>query len=68
MRTDFDNLEDGTEITLVPRDTNPLTLRKHKFIFQGGYFYANPPLSSDVGPDYYMGDVLTYNMGFELRQ
>lgn len=63
MRTDFDALNDGDRITLHPRPDNPLYKRPHVATYQGGYFYADKSRPED-GPDYYMGDVLTYNEGF----
>ncbi|MBO6542336.1 MAG: hypothetical protein JJ939_11525 [Alphaproteobacteria bacterium] len=66
MRTDIENLTDGTEVYLIPFDTNPLTRKKHRFVYSSGYFYSKPPLSSEVGPDFYFGDVFAHNEGFEL--
>ena len=63
--TDFDDLEDGQEIILQPKSNNPLTSKAHKFVFSGGYFYSDPPMSSDIGPDYYLGDVSKYNEGWK---
>ncbi len=64
IRTDFDNLEHGQKITLVPNDDNPL----HKepiiaWYFSTGYFLCDGS-NPDDGPDYYIGDVLKYNHGF----
>jgi hypothetical protein len=65
MNTNFDALADGTTITLHPRADNPLHKKPVKAVYSGGYFYSEgtPP---EEGPDYYMGDVLTYCEGYEL--
>lgn len=65
MRTDFENLKDGVEITLFPSGNNPLHKTPVKAVYAGGYFYcAGSP--KELGPDYYLGDVLTYCDGFEV--
>ena len=63
MRSDFDNLEDGQQITLVPNEDNPLHSMPVKATYSAGYFYCEGSKPED-GPDYYMGDVLAYNLGF----
>ncbi len=64
MRTDFENLSDGDTITLHPNAENPLHKKPGQFMFQSGYFYSMTP-GDEPGPDYYFGDVLAYNVGFE---
>lgn len=63
MRTDFQNLEDGARIKLHPCVGNPLHDEPVMAIYQSGYFYCDGSNPVD-GPDYYLGDVLTYNEGF----
>lgn len=64
MRQDFDMLSDGDRIVLHPNNSNPLHKQSVAATYAGGYFYCDgtPP---EEGPDYYLGDVLTYNKGFE---
>lgn len=64
MRTDFQNLTDGDTVILQPNDANPIHKKPVKATFLSGYFYCE---GSDptLGPDYYFGDVLAYNDGFE---
>lgn len=66
MRTDFEALCDGARITLHPNNENPLHKQPVTATYAGGYFYCDgsPP---EEGPDYYMGDVLQFNSGFELE-
>ena len=63
MRTDFDQIEEGAQIVLHPRVGNPLHDEPVMARFAGGYFYCDGTDPAD-GPDYYMGDVLTYNSGY----
>ena len=63
MRTDFESLEDGDEITLHPLPDNPLHKKPVKAIFASGYFHCEGSSPAD-GPDYYFGDVLRFNEGF----
>lgn len=67
MRTDFESLTDGATITLHPNKSNPLHKQPVNATFSGGYFYCEGSPAID-GPDYYFGDVLTYNDGFEMRE
>src|SRR3546814_14014500 len=55
MRTDFDAIEDGAEVMLIPNASNPLHRSMVKAIYSGGYFYCDgsPP---EEGPDSYLGD------------
>jgi len=64
MRTDFDNIEDGQSVTLFPRSDNPLHKKPQRVMFQSGYFYSETP-GDEPGPDYYLGDVFTFNEGWE---
>ena len=66
MRTDFQNLANGDRITLYPRANNPLHKKPVTAIYDGRHFWCD---GSDVveGPDYYLGDVLTFNEGFSLE-
>lgn len=59
LRTDFDALEEGQRVILYPRNDNPLHKRPVLATYAAGYFYC------EEGPDYYLGDVLTFNEGFE---
>lgn len=63
-RTDFETLEDGDKVTLFPNADNPLHKKPVKADFAGGYFYCEGTNPAE-GPDYYFGDVLTFNHGFE---
>lgn len=65
MRTDFDKLEDGARVTLYPNESNPLHKKPVKAEYGAGYFYCEGTNPMD-GPDYYWGDVLSYNDGFEV--
>ena len=65
MRTDFDNLQDGDRVTLFPNNANPLHKRATAATYSSGYFYCDGSSQTD-GPDYYLGDVLAYNDGFEV--
>ena len=66
MRTDFEKLNDGDSVILYPNRDNPLHTNPVKAVYQSGYFYCNGTPAYD-GPDYYFGDVLKYNDGFELQ-
>lgn len=66
-RTDFENLEDGYRVRLIPNETNPLHKRPINAIFNGGYFYCEGSNHAE-GPDYYFGDVWAYNDGFEVLE
>lgn len=63
MRTDFDALEDGARIVLHPNADNPLHNKPTTATFHGGYFYCDGT-DPALGPDYYFGDVLSFNEGF----
>ena len=64
MRTDFENLQDGDKVKLYPNENNPLHKKPVNAIYSGGYFFCEGSPTHE-GPDYYMGDVLAYNNGFE---
>ena len=68
MKTDFENIRDGSEIYLFPKEDNPLTLKPHRCIYQSGYYYAVIPFGNEASPDYYHGDVWMYNEGYEYTQ
>lgn len=65
MRTDFDNLQDGDRVMLFPNNANPLHKRATTATYSSGYFYCDGTSPANW-PDYYWGDVLTYNNGFEI--
>jgi hypothetical protein len=65
MRTDFDKIEDGSLVLLHPNANNPLHKKPVKAVYARGYFYCQGTLPTE-GPDYYLGDVLRYNDGFEV--
>lgn len=66
MRTDFETLTDGANIVLHPNDQNPLHKKDVQATFSGGYFFCEGSDPMD-GPDYYLGDVLTYCDGYSVR-
>ena len=65
MREDFQNIEDGERVKLFPRKDNPLHKRPVEAVYSGGYFYCDGSPAHE-GADYYLGDVLTFNQGFEV--
>ena len=65
MKTDFENLTDGAAIILHPNEDNPLHKRPIQAVYSGGYFFCKGTDPTE-GPDYYMGDVLAYNDGYEI--
>lgn len=64
MKTDFDMLADGQRVTLFPNSDNPLHKRPVNATYSGGYFFCDGSSPTD-GPDYYLGDVLAFNHGYE---
>lgn len=64
MRTDFETLQDGDKVRLFPNVNNPLHKKPVVATYASGYFYCEGSPAHE-GPDYYMGDVLAYNDGFE---
>lgn len=65
MRNDFEAIEDGARVMLYPNDRNPLHKKPVKATYAGGYFYCDGTNPTE-GPDYYLGDVFAYNMGYEV--
>lgn len=63
MRTDFENLSNGDQITLHPLPNNPLHKKPVKATYQSGYFYCEGTDPTE-GPDYYFRDFLQFNEGF----
>jgi hypothetical protein len=64
IRTDFDQIEDGATVMLIPNVHNPLHRSMVKALYSGGYFYCEGTNPTE-GPDYYLGDVARYNVGYE---
>jgi len=67
MRYDFENLKDGDKIKIYPLPSNPLHKRAVNAEHHSGYFYCEGS-SQYGGADYYLGDVLQFNHGFELLE
>lgn len=65
MRTDFENIENDSRVTLHPLPDNPLHRKPVGAFFSNGYFYCDGNKGED-GPDYYFGDVLRFNEGFTV--
>lgn len=65
MKTDFDAIDDGASVVLIPNSDNPLHSTPVKATYSSGYFYCDGSKLED-GPDYYLGDVAKYNDGFYL--
>ena len=65
MRTDFENIKDGSRLVLYPNGNNPIHRNPTHAVYNGGYFYCDgsPP---EEGPDYYFRDVNRYVVGYEL--
>ena len=64
LKTDFDKLKNGSFITLYPNGDNPLHSKPIMATYSDGYFYCKGSNPAE-GPDYYLGDVLLYNEGYE---
>ena len=62
MRKDIENLEDGDEIVLYPKETNPIHSRPILTTFVDGYFFCAD--NRGPSPDYYFRNVLEFNKGF----
>lgn len=60
-----DELADGSRVRLYPNALNPIHKAPAVATFSGGYFYCDGSDPMD-GPDYYFGDVLTYNERIEV--
>lgn len=67
MRTDIENLEDGTRITLHPNGDNRLHNSPQAATYSRGYFYCDST-DPEQGPDYWWRDVLMYNHGFTVLE
>ena len=65
IRQDFVNLKNNTRVTLYPAPDNPLHSEPVNAIFSNGYFYCDGSAAED-GPDYYLGDVLKFNVGYAI--
>lgn len=65
LRTDWEEMENGTRITLYPNAANPLHKRPVLATYNNGYFYCDET-NPEEGPDYYWRDVLLYNEGFTV--
>ena len=57
---DVESLNDGDRVRLHPNASNPLHRSPVMATYSSGYFYCDGTDPMD-GPDYYVGDVLTYN-------
>lgn len=64
MRTDFDQIDDGASVMLIPNANNPLHRSMTKAVYADGYFYCDGSNPVD-GPDYYLGDVARYCTGWQ---
>jgi len=60
----IEDLSDGDRVRLHPNASNPLHKRPVMATYSSGYFYCDGSRYED-GPDYYFGDVLTYNDSIE---
>lgn len=61
------DLNDGDRVRLHPNALNPIHKRPVEATYSRGYFYCDNTDPLD-GPDYYFGDVLTYNDRIEVIQ
>jgi hypothetical protein len=61
----IDNLDEGARVKLYPNGRNPLHKKPIMATYSQGYFYCDGSDPCD-GPDYYVGDVLTYNDRIEV--
>ena len=58
------DLNDGDRVRLHPNASNPIHKAPVLAIYSGGYFYCDGTDAAE-GPDYYFGDVLTFNERIE---
>jgi hypothetical protein len=65
MRNDFEKLQNGARIKLIPNGNNPLHSQPVKCVYSDGFFYCDGS-PYEEGPDYYIGDVLRYNDGYDF--
>lgn len=63
--SDIENLEDGARVRLHPTQDNPIHKEPKNATYSGGFFFCDGSDPRD-GPDYYLGDVLTYNERIEV--
>lgn len=66
LETEVRTLRDGDSVLLFPNAANPLHKGPIKATYAGGYFYCEGSDPMD-GPDYYFGDVLAYNHGWQSQ-
>lgn len=67
LETNVSALADHTRLRLHPKPDNPLHSKPCEGFIMRGYFYLDPPVGKpENGPDYYVGDVLTYCEGWEV--
>lgn len=59
------DLKDNDRVRLYPNESNPLHKQPVMATYSRGYFYCDGTDPMD-GPDYYFGDVLTYNNRVEV--
>ena len=65
VRTDIENLQDYDVVKIYPRIDNPLHAGCVLADYMNGYFYCHTS-KQEEWPDYYLGDFLKFNRGFEL--
>jgi hypothetical protein len=65
MIGDFFALQDDCRVRLTPNAANPIHNAPVMATYSGGYFYCDGTDPME-GPDYYVGDVLTYNDNIEI--
>lgn len=63
LHTNIHELSDGETVVLYPNAKNPLHSKPIKATYAAGYFYCEGSDPAN-GPDYYAGDVLSYNNGW----
>lgn len=63
--TDFDFNANDVRVKLYPNDANPIHRAPVMATYLSGYFYCDGTDPLD-GPDYYFGDVLTFNERIEV--
>lgn len=67
MRTDFEEIKEGSYVILFPTEGNPIHNRPVRALYQSGYFYCDGSDHAN-GPDYYFRDVAIFNQGFEMSE
>ena len=63
MRFDFDKISNGSRVRLFPRENNPIHKKPVNATYADGYFFCDGS-KPELGADYYLGDVATYNVGY----